>query len=178
MPSHLKNFRGQILSGPTERKGLILVFKELREAEIGQIDVSEFIEQDVLGFEVPVDHVVLVQVAEADGDLGADESDRLLVEPTLRKKVVVEVASADVFQEKVNAVFVLKDVVHREHKGMCSIEQNILFILRILDLMLVDQDVLVNTFHGVELRVLLVDDKEDLAEGPLVDHLLDLEVLE
>ena len=41
----------------------------LRESEIGDLDVSVEVEQDVLGLEVPVDDVVVVEVVKRERDL-------------------------------------------------------------------------------------------------------------
>lgn len=45
----------------------------LREAEVGDFDMAVSTEEDVLGLEVPVNDVLLVQVVESEGDLSGKE---------------------------------------------------------------------------------------------------------
>ena len=58
-----KNLRSQIVRRSTEGKGLGVTFEHLGQTEIGQTDVAVLVHQDVLGLQITVDDVLLVQVA-------------------------------------------------------------------------------------------------------------------
>lgn len=61
---------------------------------------------------------------------------------------------------------------------MVRLEQNVLLVLDIGDLLLLNEHVLVDSLEGVHLPGLFVDDKEHFSKGTLVDHTLNLEVIE
>ena len=93
-------------------------------------------------------------------------------------KVIEDVSSANVLQEKVDAMIILENVVHREDERVLGLEQDVLLGLRVQDLTLLNEDVLVDSLHGVLFLIMLVDHVEHLAKGSFVNDLDDLEVFE
>jgi hypothetical protein len=63
------------------------------ESEIGQFDESVLIDQDVFGFQVSVDDIVLVQVVQGIEDLQEHGFDDGLREAFLLAEVVVQLTS-------------------------------------------------------------------------------------
>jgi hypothetical protein len=67
----VENFRTQILRRAAEALGALrgAVDALLGEPEVGELHVSDLVEQDVLGLEVPVHDALLVQALEGERDL-------------------------------------------------------------------------------------------------------------
>lgn len=59
---------------------------------------------------------------------------------------------------------------------MFRLEQDVLLILDVLNLLLLEKEVLVDSLHGIHATHLAIRDEEDFTEAALVNHLNDLEV--
>jgi hypothetical protein len=55
-----------------EREVAWIGVEELGETEVGDFDAAEFVEEDVLGFDVTVDDAVFVGVLEGGADVAGD----------------------------------------------------------------------------------------------------------
>ena len=81
MPLRLNNLGREILGRTTQRPRPILNL--LRKAKVGHLDVARLVDEQILGFEVPVDYAraaVLVQVLEPQPNLRRVESPVLVLE--------------------------------------------------------------------------------------------------
>jgi len=84
--------------------------------------------------------------------------------------IVVNVSTWQVLEEEVDLEFVLEHEVHRVDKRMVCLEENVLLILDILYLFLLQEQILIDTLHGVHFSHLAVVDEEYLAKAALVDN--------
>ena len=110
---HIEYLRGQILCGSAERESLVsLVLKELCKAKIGQTHIAILVHEDVFWLQVPVNYVLLVQIPQSKHNLSSDELDSLLLEPLFFVDIIVDVASWQILQEKVNSELILEHEVH------------------------------------------------------------------
>ena len=57
-------------------------------------------------------------------------------------------------------------------------KKNIFLIFSILYLLLINKDIFIDTFHGIQLAGELIDDQKDFSERPLVNDLDDFEVIQ
>ena len=86
------------------------------------------------------------------------------MESLVSKEMIIEIASSDVLKEKVNSVLVLKHEIHAENEWVIGLEENVLFVLRILDLVLVYQNVFVDSLHCIHSPRLLINYQEHLSK--------------
>lgn len=77
------------------------VFRHLGKTKVCDDDVSLTVEQQVLGLEVPVGDGEGVEVLESGDDLGRVEERRRRGETSCAAQIREELASADVWEEKV-----------------------------------------------------------------------------
>ena len=63
-----------------------LVLRELREAEVEDLDAAVLRDEDVLGLQVPVDDALLVRRGEAEGDLRRVVERAALGQPAARER--------------------------------------------------------------------------------------------
>ena len=59
---------------------------------------------------------------------------------------------------------------------MTGLEENIFLVLSVLNLFLINEDILIDSLHSVELTSILVGYKKNFSKRPLVDDFNDLEV--
>ena len=95
MPLRLNNLGREVLGRTAQRPRPILNL--LRKAKVGHLDVARLVDEQVLGFEVPVDYAraaVLVQVLEPQPNLRRVESPVLVLElaglPWVRKQFAAD----------------------------------------------------------------------------------------
>lgn len=80
--------------------------------EIGNSDVPMFVHDDVFGFYVSVDNLVLVDVLEAKDEASDKKLGQGLAEAITRAEVVAQFAPREVVHDQVQVLLVLKSVVH------------------------------------------------------------------
>lgn len=89
VPSLLNHLGRHILCAPTEAVGDFSGFKaDLRESEVGDLNVSVVIDEEILGFEVTVDDVLLMQVHETIKNFDKVESSFFFRHPFDGLKIV------------------------------------------------------------------------------------------
>lgn len=76
--------------------------------------------------------------------------------------MIIEVASSDILEEEVDAVFILEDKVHAQHKRVVGLEQNVLLVFSVLNLVLVNEHILVDPLHGIQLTIDFIDYQKHL----------------
>mmetsp|Transcript_11865 Transcript_11865/g.36182 ORF Transcript_11865/g.36182 Transcript_11865/m.36182 type:complete len:203 (+) Transcript_11865:3070-3678(+) len=93
--------------------------KVLAQAKVRQTNVSFRVEENVLGFEVPVDESKLVQVLQSKQHLGAHDPSLLFREPALvREHVEVQVASFTKLGNEVEVLSGLKGISQLDKERM------------------------------------------------------------
>ena len=109
----LNDLWGQVFRSSTESGGgFTRVGEEFSKAEVSQLDVAIFINENILRFQVSVDDLVLVEDADSEHKLGGVELDCFLWESFDLEQVGVQVASPNVLEEEVDSVFILEHIVH------------------------------------------------------------------
>ena len=83
----------------------------------------------------------------------------------------------DEVHDKVNAVRLLEDVVHANDEWMVDLVQDELLNLERLDGLMLDDDILADNLHRVELVLPLVPHEVDFAEGAASNDTDQLEVI-
>jgi hypothetical protein len=81
-----------------------------------------------------VDHALLVQVAKRKDKLRPNELNSRLLEPLQFENVVIQIASWQKLEEEVDPQFVLKNEIHGVDERVVCLEENVFFILNVLDL--------------------------------------------
>lgn len=103
----------EVVEGAAE--GRALVRRDRRPAEVGHLCVVVGVEQDVLGLDVAVDHVVAVEEGERVGDLADPPRHLRLVEALLLLQQLEELAVRRELGHEVHALLVVEVAVQAEH---------------------------------------------------------------
>ena len=115
----LDDLWSQVFRCATESgSGFTRVGEELGQAEISQLDVAILIDENILGFQVSVDNLVLVKDTDCEHELGSVELDCFLWEAFDFEKVGVQVSTPDVLEKEVDSIFILEDIVHSKQERM------------------------------------------------------------
>lgn len=119
------HFWAQVLGRPA--KGVRLVFvvlDDLRESEVRKHDVTVSVHQDVLRFEVSVEDLAIVEVAQSQRNLGGIKLSLVLGEALHLRKVLEELPSLNKVHHKVNPERLLEDVVHTNDERVVHLQQD------------------------------------------------------
>jgi hypothetical protein len=73
MARSLQHFRRHVLGGTTERVRLLSFGYDLRQAKVSYSDVSIEIHQDILWLDVPIYHVLTMQIVKSNQDFAEIE---------------------------------------------------------------------------------------------------------
>lgn len=117
-------------------------------------------------------------MGKSEGYLSCKEFGLVLGEHAHLNQVAEQLTSLDKLHEEVDTELVLEDVFHVDEERMVNLTQDILLKLNVLHLLVLQNDVLSDAFHGVELASCCVLYKEHFAKGALADHLADLEIFQ
>lgn len=147
------------------------------ETEVGQTDVALQVQQDVLGLQVTVDDVVLVQLLEREDDLGGKQTRLLLREAAVLLEPEEELATAAVVHDEVELVGRLEGVRQAREVRVLDALQDAALRLGVQQLVALDQRGLAQRLHGVDHLGVLLAHHHDLAEAALAQHLEQVEVL-
>ena len=109
--------------------------------------------------------------------LGSEELGLVLWEHAHLDQVAEELTTLDEFHQEIDTELVLEDVLHVNQKWMVDGAQDIFFKLDVLHLLILQDDVLADALHCVELLGAHMLNKENLTKGTLANHLPNLEVL-
>ena len=115
-------------------------------------------------------------MGQSHGDLGSEELCLVLWEHFNFDKVAEKFSTLNELHQEVNAVLILEYILHVHQEWMVDRVKSIFLELDVLHLLILQDDILTDALHSVELVVLLVFDEEDLSKGTLSDHFADLEV--
>lgn len=104
--------------------------EELGDAEVGDVEEAFEVEDEVLGFDVPVDDFVGVDVLEGEEDAGDEEPGLRLVEELLLvpRDVKAQVAAREEVQNEVEVFEVLEGVVKVYDEGMVEAGEKFAFV--------------------------------------------------
>ena len=107
-----------------------------------------------------------------------EELRRRLRELSHLDEMTEELATFDELHEEVDAELVLEHELHINQERVVDGVEDIFLKLDVLHLLVLENDILSDAFHGKELTCSLPLDEKDLAERTFANHLLDLEVFQ
>jgi len=61
----VQDFWSQVIGGAAEGEGLRIAFEHFGKAEVGQANVAIFIHKNVFGFQITVNNLFVVQMADS-----------------------------------------------------------------------------------------------------------------
>lgn len=97
-------------------------------------------------------------------------------EPLHLNQMPKQLASFDKFHQKINSVFVLEHVLHVDNEWVLDCEQDILLQLDVFILLVVNNNVLPDTFHCINSLSIDVLDEVNLSKCSLAYHFFNFEV--
>ena len=103
MPRPHYHLRRQILRRPTKRIR-DLIPQQLRQPKVSQLYIPIITYQDILRFEIPIEHAALMQVPKGESDLSSVKLGSLLGEALDVLQVLEELAACDEIHEEVDSV--------------------------------------------------------------------------
>ena len=90
-----------------------------------------------------------MQISKGYSDLSSIEFYYMLRESLIVKQMIIKVSTSNVFQEKVNSIFILKDIVHAQDKRMIRLKQYLFLVFSVLYLLLINQNIFIYSLHGI-----------------------------
>lgn len=119
------HFWAEVLGRPAEGVRLVfVVLDDLRESEVRKHDVTVSVHQDVLGLEVSVEDLAVVEVPQSQRNLGGIKLGLVLGEALHLGQVLEELPSLNEVHHKVNPERLLEDVVHPNDERVVHLQQN------------------------------------------------------
>jgi hypothetical protein len=88
-----------------------------------------------------------------------------------------QLPALDKFHEEVYSKLVLEHIVHADNERVLNCIKNILFQLDVLILLIIDDYIFSDAFHGVNISCVHILNEVDLAECALANHFHDEKVL-
>ena len=110
-------------------------------------------------------------------DLNYHKAGLLLVESLCLVQVSEQLTPFDELHQEINPKIVLEDIVHAHDERVFNRVEDVLLELDVFKLFVVNDDVLPDTFHGINLLSVHVLDQKYLAESALAHHLHNDEIL-
>jgi hypothetical protein len=153
----------QVLWSSTERIRH-LFSKHLSQTEVSQLNIAVLTNQNVLRLQISVKDLAFVQITDGEGYLGSVELSLRLRQFFVLGKDTVELSSSDEVHEEVNTKFLLEHVLHADNEGMFDAEHDVLFQSQVLQLLRVNDHVLPDALHCINLASSLVHHHVDLSE--------------
>mmetsp|Transcript_43174 Transcript_43174/g.109040 ORF Transcript_43174/g.109040 Transcript_43174/m.109040 type:complete len:322 (+) Transcript_43174:145-1110(+) len=174
-----KHLRSKVLGCSTEGRGarVVCVQALLGDAKVRHADVAVGGEQQVLGLEVAVQHAVGVQVLQPQYNLSAVEARARLAELLVLLEMVEQLAAVHKVHDEEELVGCLEGVVEVHQEGVHQLLQDVALRLGVLQLVALDDGLLVEHLHGVDLAGVLLADLQHLAKAALPDNLEELKVV-
>lgn len=109
---------GQVLCRATKRPGN-LVFVDLGgETEICQQQVAIAIEQDIFWLEVPVNDILLMEMAECDGHLSNHKLSLVVAEASDFDEMPEQLSALHKVHQEINSHLITEHVVHTHNERM------------------------------------------------------------
>ena len=104
-------------------------------------------------------------MSQSNSHLCNHKSCLLLGESSDFDEVPKKLASLDEFHEEEDAILILENVIHTHNEGMTNVIENVLLELKRIHLLVLNNDILSNTLHGINLAGLAMFDLKDFSKG-------------
>jgi len=157
---------------------LVRTGEEFGQTEICEFDVPVFLQQHILRFKISMHDFVFMENTNGENELGRVKLGLSFSESFDLEEILVHVSSSDEFKEEVDSEIILEDIIHAKEEGMVGLEENVSFIIGVLDLALLDENILSDSLHSIKTSCGLHLNEEHLTEGSFVDYFEDLKVIE
>ena len=115
-------------------------------------------------------------MTQSHGYLDGIESGAVLREASHLAQVHEEFTTSDEAHDEENLLVRLEHVAHTNQKRVVSLQQDVLFQSRGLHLIILNDDILSQGLHGVNIVRIPLLDQKDFSEGATTDDGLDHEV--
>lgn len=119
-----------------------------------------------------------MEVTKGNGNLQNQKASLFLCKPLDLIQVTEELPSFDKLHEEVDSIVILEYVVHVHNERMLDSVQNVLLKLDVLKLLIINDDVLSDTFHRINLLCVSILHQVDLPKSAFAHHLHDYKVLQ
>lgn len=165
------HLRRNVLGRAAERVGLrsVIDLVDLGQAEVGEEDVAIKAQQNVLGLEVPVIYIGLVEVAEGESDLGGIELHPLLAKAPLLRQVLEQLAALHELHHEVDARLGGEHLLHGDNERVLHLQKDQLLNLQTLERLVLYNDVLADALHRKVLVGVNILDQVNFSEGAPAD---------
>mmetsp|Transcript_76481 Transcript_76481/g.222133 ORF Transcript_76481/g.222133 Transcript_76481/m.222133 type:complete len:232 (-) Transcript_76481:507-1202(-) len=172
MPLAVQNLWCQVFGSSAETVCASITAADslLRESKIGQTNVALGVKEDVLWFQISINYVKAVDVADCKDDFSCVETRSVLWEFTEFPQMKKELAARAVIQNKIQLCLGLKGHSHPNNERMADITQHVAFCLGMLHLISFYDIVLLQNFQCVHLACLDLTNKEHFAKRSLADY--------
>jgi hypothetical protein len=150
------DLRGNVLGGPNVGESDLIRFDVLGDSEVGQGSVAMFVEQNVLGFHVPVQNAFVVQVDQSAYDLTGVELNGGFGESSLGSEVVVEFSSLLELHGEEDHRLVGVAVLQVDHEGVVILVHDFSLIFEVIDEVPLNDIDLLDCLNGKEPSVILL----------------------
>ena len=171
----LQDFRSEILRSTAEGVRLLVLSQNLGEAEIGKQKIAILVQQNILRLEIPINNLLLVEVAEGQGDAQTVELGSLLRELSRLSKMHKQLAASDKLHDEEDLEVGLEDELHAHEERMVGLLQNIFLKHGRLNLIVVQNDIFSERLHCKHCLGVLLLHQEHFSETALANNLLDFE---
>ena len=153
------------------------VLDDLGEAEVGDLHVAVGVVEDVLGLEIPVDDVEMMQVLEGEHDLRGVEARGLLAVASGATQMCEHLAAAHVLEHHVEVGVVLEAPQEAHNERKVDGREDLLLIERVLHLLHLHDVLLLEHLERVALRAIRAHVRDHhSAEAARADRSVELEV--
>mmetsp|Transcript_9518 Transcript_9518/g.15582 ORF Transcript_9518/g.15582 Transcript_9518/m.15582 type:complete len:287 (+) Transcript_9518:501-1361(+) len=175
-----KDLRSKVLGRSAEGGSAIVVADEtfLGDTKVGHADVAIVREEQVLRLQITIEDTAVVEVLETKDDFGTVEASTLLAETLVALEVVEKLTTVDVVHDEEELVGGLERVVEVDEEGVAELLQNALLGARVLEFVSLDNRLLVEDLHGVDLSCVLLLHLHHLSEASLSNHAQGLKVID
>lgn len=194
MARGLDDLRSQVLGRATEAECAIgLLDALLGETEVSDADVTFAVEQHVLGLEVAINNVPIMESADGDYHFGCVVARSILGKSLFLAQIGEELAAIQEIDKEIQLDVRLERVMETDNVRILDLLEDIslgyshiknvelsfvkALTLRLHEQILLDQLVLLEYFHGVRLLVALLLNQEDLTKRATTNNRLQLEVV-
>mmetsp|Transcript_42273 Transcript_42273/g.40497 ORF Transcript_42273/g.40497 Transcript_42273/m.40497 type:complete len:264 (-) Transcript_42273:562-1353(-) len=174
----VEDFRSEVLRRPTERVCLSVFLQDLGQAKVCEADVPIFIHEDVFWLQVSVNYMFLVKMTDGDCYLGRVELRPFFREASAVPQMHEQFSSSHESHHEEYFLLCLEHIVHSHQERMVCLEKDLLFELGTFYLIVVDDDILPETFHGIHLFAALLLHQEHLTKASSPNDFPNDEILE
>jgi len=155
---------GDILGSAAKRVGTATGLDDLGETKIGQLAVSVVAQEKILGLQIAVNDVLVVDVLEGEGDLEGVELGLLIGELAVLTKMSEQLTTGHDLHNNKDVMVILEGGNHGHDEGGVQLVHERALGVDMIDLLELDDLMLLHELTGVGFAGLLVLGKLDTTE--------------